>query len=127
MAIDPTTYRPQKSRWQDLFVFLQKKGYDVRSPGTDVGECTSKYIVIRNAGQNNLSGFSTDDDTYQLELFVPQQKYSELEPFVQKLKKDMKELYPMMIFSGMISSSIYDDSLKAHYVSITYTNHKKSF
>ena len=126
MAIDPTTYKPQKSRWQDLFVFLQKKGYDVKSPGTEVGECTSKYIVLRNAGQNSLTGFSTDDDNYQIECYVPQQRYSELEPYIQKIKTDMKELYPMMIFTGVVSSSIYDESIKAHYVSITYKNHKRN-
>ena len=123
--IDVNTFGYKESRWQDIFLHLKNAGFDVYSPGVKVGECESEYLVIKNDGSSKHVSFSTDIDLYAVMCYVPKQKYSELEPFVQKVKKSMKELEPMIKPYGSQTPSYYDDSVKAHMVSIEYKNYKK--
>ena len=113
------------SRWQDIFKHLTSSGFDVYSPGMKVGECTKEYVVVKNDGSSRLASFSTDDDLYAVMCYVPKQSYSKLEPMVQMVKKAMKELEPMILPYGSQTPSFYDDSYKAHMISIEYKNHKK--
>ena len=113
------------SRWQDIFKHLTSSGFDVYSPGVKVGECTKEYVVVKNDGSSRLASFSTDDDLYAVMCYVPKQSYSKLEPMVQRVKKAMKELEPMILPYGSQTPSFYDDSYKAHMISIEYKNHKK--
>ena len=123
--IDVNTFGYKESRWQDIFLHLKNAGFDVYSPGVKVGECESEYLVIKNDGSSKHVSFSTDIDLYAVMCYVPKQKYSTLEPFVQKVKKSMKELEPMIKPYGSQTPSYYDDSVKAHMVSIEYKNYKK--
>lgn len=123
--IDANTFEYSGSRWQDIFLHLSKSGFDVYSPGTKAGECTSKYIVVKNDGSTRHAGISTDDDFYAVMCYVPKEAYSALEPMVQAVKKAMKELEPMILPYGSQTPSYYDDSVKAHMVSIQYKNYKK--
>lgn len=113
------------SRWQDIFAHLKKAGFDVYSPGVKVGECTSEYLVVKNDGSSKHLSFSTDVDLYAVMCYVPKEKYSSLEPLVQRVKSSMKELEPMIKPYGSQTPSYYDDSYKAHMISIEYKNYKK--
>lgn len=113
------------SRWQDIFLYLKKEGFEVYPPGSKVGECLSEYIVVKNNGSSKHASFSTDIDLYSIMCYVPKERYSKLEPFVQKVKKIMKGLEPMILQSGSQTPSYYDDSVKAHMISIGYKNYKK--
>lgn len=123
--IDTTKFEPAASRWQDIFLHLQAAGFDIYPPAVKVGECEAEYIVVKNDGSTHLAGLSTDDDLYAVMCYVPKQAYSSLEPLVQRVKKSMKELEPMILPYGSQTPSYYDDSVKAHMVSIEYKNHKK--
>ena len=114
-----------ESRWQDIFLHLKKEGFDVYSPGTKTGQCLKEYIVIKNNGSNKLPNFSTDSDLYTIMCYVPKNAYSSLEPFIQRVKKSMKGLEPMILPQGNQTPSYYDDGFKAHMVSIGYKNYKK--
>lgn len=122
--IDTNTFEYNESRWQDIFLHL-KKGFDVYSPGMKTGECTSEYLVVKNDGSYKHLSFSTDTDLYAILCYVPKDKYSSLEPLVQRVKESMKGLEPMIKPYGSQTPSYYDDSLKAHMVSIEYKNYKK--
>lgn len=113
------------SRWQDIYLHLQKEGFDVYSPGTKTGQCLNEYIVVKNNGSSKLASFSTNSDLYTIMCYVPKDKYSSLEPFIQKVKKSMKGLEPMILPQGSQTPSYYDDGFKAHMVSIGYKNYKK--
>lgn len=113
------------SRWQDIFSHLRSEGYDVYSPGIKIGECTEEYVVIKNDGSSRYIGISTDVDSYSIMCYVPKQSYSSLEPMVQRIKASMKKIEPMILPYGMQTPSFYDDSVKAHMVSIEYKNYKK--
>lgn len=123
--INVDTFEYKNSRWQDIYSHLKKVGFDVYSPGTKTGECTSAYLVIKNDGSSKHISFSTDVDLYSIMCYVPKDKYSTLEPLVQKVKKSMKELEPMILPYGSQTPSYYDDSVKAHMISIEYKNYKK--
>ena len=125
MAIKPLEFDYQQSRWQDLYVHLQNKGYEVYAPAQKVGECTKPYLVIKNDGSYKHVNFSTDRTQYAIYCYVPKLKYSELEPLVQRVKRDMKELYPMFQLYGQELASFYEDEVKAHYIAIEYENYKK--
>lgn len=113
------------SRWQDIFLHLKKEGFDVYSPGTKVGECTEEYIVVKNDGSSKHPTVSSDNDLYAVMCYVPKENYSRLEPMVQEVKKAMKGLEPMILPYGSQTPSYYDDSYKAHMISIEYKNYKK--
>lgn len=123
--IDANNFEYADSRWQDIFLHLEKSGFDVYSPATKTGECLSKYIVVKNNGSNRHIGTSTDDDLYSIMCYVPKQAYSSLEPFIQEVKRIMKGLEPMILPYGNQTPSYYDDSVKAHMISIQYKNYKK--
>ena len=113
------------TRWQDIFSHLEKNGIDARSPGVSVGACQAPYVVIKHNSGTRKPGFSTNVDTYSVMVYVPQEAYSELEVQVQRVKKVMKKLEPMILPLGFQTPSYYDDGFKAHMISIEYRNHKK--
>lgn len=124
--IDTSTFISADSRWQDIFLHLQKAGFDVYPPSVKIGECFAEYIVVKNNGSIRHTGLSTDDDLYSVMCYVPKMAYSSLEPLVQRIKKSMKELEPMILPYGSQTPSYYDDSVKAHMISIEYKNYKKT-
>lgn len=125
--IDTATFKYEDSRWQDLYSFLVSKGYDVYAPGQKEGECLSKYIVVKYAGSVKADMISSRRDLYDLMLYVPKANYSQLEFFVQQVISDMKEIEPLFIsYDNQQDTSYFDDSVKAHFVSIVYMNYKKN-
>lgn len=123
--IDTRTFTPSESRWGDIFNLLKSKGFDVYSPGTKEGECVAPYIVVSMSSSSEHPNFSTDLGLYSVMCYVPKMNYSKLEPMIQSVKKAMKELKPMILPYGVQTPSYYDDSVKAHMVSIEYKNYKK--
>lgn len=119
------SFQYAESRWQDIFLHLKKAGFDVYSPGMKTGECIKEYIVVKNDGSTKHSSFSTDNDLYAVMCYVPKENYSRLEPMVQEVKKAMKGLEPMILPYGSQTPSYYDDSYKAHMISIEFKNYKK--
>lgn len=123
--IDTTTFEYAQSRWQDIFLHLQKSGFDVYSPGVKDGECITEYVVVKNNGSAKHLSVSSDNDYYSVMCYVPKMNYSALEPLIQRVKKAMKGLEPMILPNGIQTPSYYDDTYKAHMVSIEYKNYKK--
>lgn len=123
--IDVRTFKPGASRWEDIFRCLEKGGFKVYPPGIATGECKEPYVVVKNDGSTTHSSFSTDVSLYAIMCYVPKQAYSKLEPLVQSVKKAMVDLEPMIKQYGQETPSYYDDSVKAHMVSIEYKNYKK--
>lgn len=123
--VDTSKFEYEDSRWQDLYLFLQEKGYDVYPPGVKLGECTSPYLVVKNNGLSEHNGFSTNDEYYSIMVYVPKQQYSKLEVLTHKVEADMKEIEPLFMPRHVHTPSYYDDSYQAHMVSLEYKNYKK--
>lgn len=127
MSIDTSSFQYLDSRWQDLYSFLKEKGYEVYSPGQKEGECLSPYVVVKYAGSTKAAQISSRTDLYELILYVPKYRYSEVETRVQDLINDMKELRPLFIpYDNQQDTSFFDADVKAHFVSLTYINYKKN-
>lgn len=122
---DEVVMGESESRWGDIFTHLKNKGYDVFSPGVKVGDCMEPYIVVVNNGSTSHVLASSDVSLYSVICYVPKQRYGDLEPMVQAVKKCMVELQPMILPYGLETPSFYDDSYKAHMVSIEYKNYKQ--
>lgn len=113
------------SRWQDIYTHLKNNGIDVYSPGQHQGECTSPYVVIKDAGGSQFEGISSFRALYDVMCYVPKDRFSTLEPYVNSVKTIMKGLYPMIVPMQFQTSSFLDDTVKAHMISIQYRNAQK--
>lgn len=113
------------SRWQDIYKHLKKSGFAVYSPGQHEGECTSPYVVVKDAGTSRVGNFSSNQALYDILCYVPKDQFSQLEPFVQQLETSMKGLYPMVRPAHYKTPSFYDDTVKGHMISVQYINYQK--
>lgn len=113
------------SRTQDIYLHLKEAGIEVYFPAQKVGECLSKYVVVKDATTSQYLNYSSTVTYYDLMCYVPKEHFSELEPFVEEVKKVMKELVPMIKPTYSQTASFYDDSVKAHMISVQYKNYRK--
>lgn len=113
------------SRWQDIYTHLKKEGFDVYSPGQHQGECTSPYVVVKDMGVSQFVTFSSNRALYDIMCYVPKDHFSQLEPFVHKLKSSMSKMYPMIRPAHYETPSFYDDTVKGHMISVQYINYRK--
>lgn len=123
--IDTSEFNYGDSVWADVFNHLKKNGFDVYPPQVKIGECESPFVVVKMGSTSQLENFSSDRVIYELLAYVPRQSYSQLEPYVERLKNVMKELRPLVRYSHGITASFYDDMLKAHMVTLDYYNYRK--
>jgi hypothetical protein len=114
------------SRWQDIYLFLKNQNYEVYAPGMKQGECYTKYIVIKDDGSSPMNGLSSTVTYYSIMCYVPKDDFEELEVFVGNVKESMKQIMPMIMPTGQESPSYYDDTYKAHMISIGYRNYKRN-
>ena len=109
--------------WEIIADALLEEGFEVYPPATKNGECTSNYIVIKEDGSSQIQNFSSEYEYYNLMLYVPQNKYTELSKFKMRVKDTLyKKLFPMIMYTGSSNSSYFDESIKAHMVSLMYRN-----
>lgn len=123
--IDARIFKTGESRWQDIYNCLNNAGFDAFSPGIKVGDCIAPYVVVKMDISTEHPSFSTNVDLYSVMCYVPKQSYSMLEPLVREVEDAMKMLEPMILPYGQKQPSFYDDTIKAHMVSIMYKNYKK--
>lgn len=113
------------SRWKDIYLHLKAEGFDVFSPGQHQGECTSPYVVVKDAGMSRVGEFSSNKNLYDIMCYVPRDNFSELEPFVHRLEVSMMRMYPMIRPAHYKTPSFYDDTVKGHMISVQYLNYRK--
>lgn len=113
------------SRWKDIYRNLKADGFDVYSPGQHQGDCTSPYVVVKDAGSSRFENFSSSRHLYDVLCYVPKEQYSQLEPFVRRVETSMGKLNPMIRPTHYKTPSFYDDTVKGHMVSIQYINYRK--
>lgn len=125
MPINPSEFVPKESRWADIFNLLKTKGVNVKSPTTNIGVITQPTVIVRNSGVMQHNTFTTEDFGYEVVVCVPESQYSKLEPLVVLVREYMKDLYPMVIDSHEVSASMYDEEIRAHYMTVAYKNYRR--
>lgn len=114
-----------KSRAVDIYNWLRDNGIDVYFPGQKQTECFAPYVVIKDAGTYQYNNMSSTQTLYDIMCYVPQNKFSDLEPFVEQVKALMSELKPMLIPLHYETAPFLDDSVSAHMKSVQYRNMRK--
>lgn len=113
----------EKTVWEQIFDALQRSGYEVYPPALKSGECLSEYIVVKGDGSSQTGTYSSETAYYTVMLYVPKNEYTRLLRFKKEVKDVFaRELYPMLIPTGQETPDFFDDTVKAHMVSLTYRN-----
>ena len=112
-------------RMQDIYLHLKNDGFEVYFPAQKVGECISPYVVVRDATTSRYLDYSSTVTYYDLLCYIPKDHFSQLEPFVEMVKESMRGLVPMILPTHTQTQSYYDDSIKAHMISVLYKNYRK--
>lgn len=112
-----------KTIWERISDALTLHGIDVYPPATKQGECKSEYVVVKEDGASQLGSFSSENHFYTFLCYVPKNKYNQLSRYKQTIKGIIAtDLHPMLMPTGQETPDFYDDTVKAHMVSITYRN-----
>lgn len=112
----------ETTRWKDIYTHLKNAGFDVYSPAQHKGECTSPYVVVRNAGTSPYQQFTSTVTVYEVLCYVPENKYSTLGDYTEKVKASMRGLWPMITPLNYETPPFFEDAVKAHMTAIQYQN-----
>lgn len=114
------------SIWETILRHLKSAGIDAVQPTKKEGECLVPYTVVKPDGTSQFKSFSSTVTYYSLMCYAPRDKFSLLEPYVDEVKLAMKSLEPMVKPTGIETPAFYDDTYKAHMISIQYRNYKRN-
>lgn len=109
----------------DIYKHLSNNGIEVYSPAQKKGECTSPYVVLKDAGTIKIAGLSSTQTIYDVMCYVPKDRFTILEKYVHQVKQIMNKLQPMIMPLFIETASFYDDSVEAHMISVQYRNNRK--
>ena len=113
--------------WERIFYGLKKEGINVFPPATKIGECKEEYVVVKQEGSSQAGNFSSEYHYYSFMLYVPQNKYQDLERLKEKVKKAVsKNLNPILMPTGLETPDFFDDTVKAHMSTIQYRNNVRN-
>lgn len=110
---------------QQIYDTLSEDGTSVYFPGQHKGECVAKYIVIKMSGVSPVLGISSERPIYDIMLYVPLNKYSQLETWAMEVKQKLKKLYPMIMYAGNETPDYVDDNVKAVMKNFQYYGIRK--
>lgn len=110
---------------QKIYDSLKEQGFDAYFPGQKKGECTRKYVVVKDDGGVEVVGISSERPIYTIMCYVPENKYSLMGTYKLEVKEAMRKLYPMVMYAGNETPSYYDSNVKGHMVSFQYYGIRK--
>lgn len=115
----------EDTRIKDIYSHIEKEWGDCYFPGQHKGECLKEYVVVKDAGTNQFNNFSSTITYYDLMVYVPRDNYGAIRPAVERLKKVMKGLWPMIKPTYTETEPFYDEDIKGWMISIQYSNYRK--
>ena len=119
-------YEITDQRYKDILISLSNAGFDVYTPGTYKGECEKPYIVVLNAGTDEIYGISSTQTIYEILLYVPVNNRTYLDEFADNVKNVMRrDLWPMILPVNSELADYVDDEKKAHMRVLQYKNYRQ--
>lgn len=116
-----------KTVWERIMDVMKTNDIEAYPPATKKGECLHEYVVVKQEGGSQYLDFSSEVHYYTFLLYVPQHKYASLERFKKTVKEVIaKELYPLIMPTGLETPEFFDDTFNAHMVSIQYRNNMRN-
>lgn len=115
----------ESSRWKDIYLHLESKGFDVYAPSCHVGECQSPYVVIKSGIKIQCPGYSTTQEVMDFMCYVKNR--SELDDFLDLVKEAVRELRKQFMIRSLYTESeeFYDDTVKGYMKSFQYAIYKR--
>lgn len=111
--------------WELMYRTLKDAGIDVYTPSQHEGDCVSPYVVISPQGSNRFNEYSTEVINIDVLCYVPMNKFSMLDPFVNEVKGILEGIYPVIKNTYNDVPGFPDDSNKSMSWSISYEGHKQ--
>ena len=105
-------------RMIELFDFLTENDFDVYFIGQKKGNCTKKFIVIRDSGIIPIASNKTAAQIIDIIGYVPENRYTEIEEYKKDIKEIMKEFNAR--FTGEETPVLIEDRIKAYSFVLTY-------
>lgn len=119
-------YEITDQRYKDILISLSNAGFDVYTPGMHNGECQKPYIVVLNAGTDEIYGISSTQTIYEILLYVPIKNRTYLDEFADNVKNVMRrDLWPMILPVNSELADYVDDEKKAHMRVLQYKNYRQ--
>ena len=119
-------YEITDQRYKDILISLSNAGFDVYTPGMHNGECKKPYIVVLNAGTDEIYGISSTQTIYEILLYVPVNNRTYLDEFADNVKNVMRrDLWPMILPVNSELADYVDDEKKAHMRVLQYKNYRQ--
>ena len=119
-------YEITDQRYKDILISLSNAGFDVYTPGMHKGECKKPYIVVLNAGTDQIYGISSTQTIYEILLYVPVNNRTYLDEFADNVKNVMRrDLWPMILPVNSELADYVDDEKKAHMRVLQYKNYRQ--
>lgn len=117
----------EETVWEKIARALKKHSIDVYPPASKEGECKKKYVVLKQDGSSQIGSLSSQYVYYTFMLYVPKNKYTELERFKSEVCEILaKEVFPLVMPTGSETPDFYDDTVKAHMSSMMYRASKRN-
>lgn len=115
------------SVYEKVFDKLKQNDIDVYPPNTHKGEVKSEYVVLSDGGRTRASNFTSQTVLLDALIYVPGSRFTDLDPFADKVKEYADELYPLIIPTGYETPAFYDEAIKGWMKSVEYryTVHNK--
>lgn len=110
-----------------IILVLKENGIEAYPPVTKQGICTKEYVVVKNSGASQIGSFSSEVHYTDVLCYVPQNKYTELEKFKNRVKQIIhNNLYPRVMEAGSETSDYFDEEIKGHMVSFMLRNNVRN-
>lgn len=112
----------EQTPWEIIYNHFKSSGFEVYEPNQHVGECKSKYVVVKAAGLSKFSGYSTATNLYDILCYVPRRQFSTLEVYLKEVRTCLRELENSLMLRPVYfeTAPYYDEDAKAHMVSMQY-------
>lgn len=124
--LNPNDIDTEKSVWEMIADALIRNGIKVYPPAMKMGGCDEEYVVLKQAGSVQVEAYSSVWDYYMFMLYVPKEKYTDLDRLERKVTKVIRdELYPMIKPTGLKENDSFDDNINAHIRMFTYRNSRR--
>lgn len=104
---------------------LKEDNFSVYFPAQHKGICNEEYVVIAYAGSVPLENVSSSADMYNIMCYVPENKYSNVLSYMEKVRDSMRKTFPLLRESGTTTVTFYDESVNGYMVSLEYANYRK--
>ncbi|WP_315114548.1 hypothetical protein [uncultured Clostridium sp.] len=114
----PNNVEPQ-THYQEIYLNLKSKGFDVYAPEQKRDKCIKPYVVIKENGQFAMAGNVAGYNLVQIFCYYPKDQCSQLEFFVDNVKTALDKI-DFLRPTGNRSPVLFFEEIQAYGQSMEY-------